>query len=39
MCLINYCSYYMHFEFFFFRNLAPESYTHYVYACLQASSG
>ena len=39
MCLIHYCSYYMHFELFYFRNLAPESYTHYVYALLQASSG
>ena len=26
MCLINYCSYFMHFEFFYLRNLAPESY-------------
>ena len=24
MCLMNYCSYCMYFELFYFRNLAPE---------------
>jgi len=27
MCLMNYCSYCMHFELISFRNLASENYT------------
>ena len=27
MCLVNYCSYCMHIELFYFRNLAPENVT------------